>query len=349
MKKTVLLIYSNYSSFVAKDVEILEKEYNVVKYRFKLQKQLTIMIWELLKQLFFIIRHIWSVDIVYSWFSDFYTLIPFAFARMLGKKTIIVVGGYDAVSIPKLKYGLFYKRDVRQMFGKASFRLSDYILPVDESLIQSTNYFADKDGIKVGVKNYVLNLRARFQVVPTGYDTDFWKAIPLEREKSVLAFGYASSMQKFVGKGHEFLIRVAACMPDVRFNIIGVGDNIMPYAESIATPNVTLYNSRTQKELLIQLSQNKVYALFSMSEGMPSSVCEAMLMGCVAVGSNVGGIKNIIGDCGYVLDHDNIEQAAELIQNALESDGEFVARGRKRIIDLFPSKLRETKLYEIIG
>ena len=123
----------------------------------------------------------------------------------------------------------------------------------------------------------------------------------------------------------------------------------MPYAESIVTQNVNLYSSMTQKELLNQLSQNKVYALFSMSEGMPNSVCEAMLMGCVPVGSNVGGIKNIIGGCGYVLEHNNVEQAAELIQKALDSDVEFASRGRKRVMDLFSSKLRESKLVEVIG
>ena len=348
-EKTILLFYSNYSSFVAKDEEILKKKYNVIKYRFHLQKNIFKMLWELVKQFLFVVTHIWKADVVFSWFSDFYSLLPFVFAKMSGKKTIVIVGGYDAVAIPELNYGLFNKKDVRQLFGTLSFKLSDYILPVDKSLIKSTNYYIDKHGLKVGVRNYVSNLKAIIKVVPTGYDFKFWKAIPGHRSKSVVAFGFASNMQKFVGKWHEFLIRIAERMPDTQFTIIGIDDLIMPYARSIASENVTLFNSLDQDELLYKLSHSKVYALFSMSEGMPSSLCEAMLMGCVPVGSNVGGIKSIIGDCGFVLEHQDIDKAVVLVQKALNTSNQMAALGRERIIDLFPSELRANELYKIVS
>ena len=347
-KKTVLLLYTNYSTFVAKDYAILSKGYNVIKYEFKPQKKLSRMLIELLKQKLFLLINIWKVDIVYSWFSDFHSFLPFLFAKILGKKTIVIVGGFDAVSIPKLHYGLFHKKDLRHRFGVWSYKLSDYILPVDESLIDSMNFYADPKGLKVGVKAYVPGLKASFKSIPTGYNPDNWIIEPKERTNSVIAFGYAGNMQKFVGKGYDFIIEVAKKMPDIEFHLISIRNKMKSYAESIAPQNVKITDSLPQNKLLDELSKHKVYTLLSMSEGLPSSLCEAMLCGCVPVGSNVGGIRNVIGECGFIINHKDISEAVKAIRNALDADKEFSECGRKRITDLFPINNRETELNKIL-
>ncbi len=347
-KKTVLLLYTNYSTFVAKDFEILKRKYNVITYEFKPQKKLSAMLFQLIKQLFFIIGNITRVDIVYSWFADFHSLIPFVFARLLKKKTIVIVGGFDAVSIPSLKYGLFHKKDLRQRFGVWTYKLSDYILPVDESLIDSMNYYADAKGLKVGVKAYVPGLKAIFKSIPTGYNPNNWIVSNEKRTNSVIAFGYAGNMQKFVGKGYDFIIEVAKQMPDINFHLISIRDKMKDYAKGIAPSNVTITDSLPQDRLLEELSKNKVYALLSMSEGLPSSLCEAMLCGCVPVGTNVGGIKNVIGNCGFVINKKNVNEAVNAIRKALDVDEDFAKCGRKRISEILPIDLREKELIKIL-
>ena len=347
-KKTVLLLYTNYSTFVAKDDAILNKGYKVIKYEFKPQKRLSKMLIELLKQKLFLLINIWKVDIVYSWFSDFHSFLPFLFSKILGKKTIVIVGGFDAVSIPELKYGLFHKKDLRQKFGIWTYKLSDYILPVDDSLIDSMNFYADPKGLKVGVKAYVPGLKAKFKSIPTGYNPDDWIINKNERKNSVIAFGYAGNMQKFVGKGYDFIIEVAKQMPDIEFNLISIRDKMKDYALEIAPSNVNIADSLSQDKLLEELSKNKVYALLSMSEGLPSSLCEAMLCGCVPVGSNVGGIKNVIGDCGFVINHKDVNEAVDAIRKALDTDKEFAQCGRKRISELLPINNRETELNKVL-
>ncbi len=347
-KKTVLLLYTNYSTFVAKDDTILNKHYNVIKYEFKPQKKFTKMLIELLKQKLFLLINIWKVDIVYSWFSDFHSFLPFLFAKILGKKTIVIVGGFDAVSIPELNYGLFHKKDLRQKFGIWTYKLSDYILPVDESLIDSINYYADDSGLKVGVKAYVPGLKAVFKSIPTGYNPENWVVERQKRKKSVIAYGYAGNMQKFVGKGYDFIIEVAKLMPDIEFKLISIRDNMKDYASKIAPSNVSITDSLPQDKLLEELAKTKVYALLSMSEGLPSSLCEAMLCGCVPVGSNVGGIKNVIGDCGFLINHKNVDEAVTAIQKALATDDDFAKCGRNRISKILPINLREKELIKIL-
>ncbi len=347
-KKTVLLLYTNYSTFVAKDDVILKKNYNVIPYHFQSQKKLSSMMFEMFKQKIFLLVNIWKVDIVYSWFSDFHSFLPFLFAKMLGKKTVVIVGGFDAVSIPELKYGLFHKKDLRQKFGRWTYKLSDYILPVDESLIDSMNYYADKKGLKVGVKAYVPGLKAVFKSIPTGYNPDNWVVGTYERKKSVVAFGYAGNMQKFVGKGYDFIIEVAKKMPDIDFHLISIRDKMKDYANEIAPTNVTITDSLPQDKLLEELAKNKVYTLLSMSEGLPSSLCEAMLCGCVPVGSNVGGIKNVIGDCGFLINNKDVDEAVVAIRKALDTDDDFAKCGRKRISEILPIDLREKELIKIL-
>ena len=347
-KKTVLLLYSGYSTFVAKDIEMIKKGYNVIPYLFTPQKNLVGMMLEMFKQKMFLLVNIWKVDIVYSWFSDFHSFLPFLFAKMLGKKTVVIVGGFDAVGIPELKYGLFHKKDLRQQFGIWSYKLSDYILPVDDSLINSMNYYVDPKGIKVGVDAYVPGLKAVIKTIPTGYNAADWKVNTNKRDNSVVAFGYAANMQRFVGKGYDFIIELAKKMPDVNFHLISIKDEMKSYAESLAPDNVKITEGLPFDKLLDELGRNKVYALFSVSEGFPSTVCEAMLCGCIPVGSNVGGIKNIIGDCGFVVNSKDLNQAEDAIRKALYAKPDLANCGRERISNLFPSELREKEIFKIL-
>jgi len=348
MKKIVLLVYTNYSTFVAKDEEILKKKFDVITYEFHSQKKFSLMLLELLKLKLFILINIWRIDIVYSWFADFHSLIPFLFARLLGKKTVVIVGGFDAVAIPELKYGLFYKKDIRQRIGVWTYKLSNYILPVDDSLIDSVNNYADPKGLKVGVKAYVPGLKAIIKSIPTGYNPDNWIVKERIRKPGVIAFGYAGNMQKFIGKGYDFIIEVAKKMPEVEFHLISIKGKMNDYARSIATDNITITDSLSQEKLLEELSKYKVYTLLSMSEGLPSSLCEAMLCGCVPVASNVGGIKRVMGECGFLLENKNVDEAVKLIKKALATEPGFAKCGRERISEMFSIERREKELFEIL-
>jgi glycosyltransferase involved in cell wall biosynthesis len=64
-------------------------------------------------------------------------------------------------------------------------------------------------------------------------------------------------------------------------------------------------------------SSYKVYAQFSLSEGFPNVLCEAILCGCVPVGSNVNGIPTIIKDKNLILNKRSLNEAKKVLNNAV--------------------------------
>ena len=92
----------------------------------------------------------------------------------------------------------------------------------------------------------------------------------------------------------------------------------------------------------------KVYCQLSCREGLPNSLCEAMLCGCIPVGSNVGGIPHAIGDTGYLVDYGNDEQIIRSIEEALQASPSQGISARKRIATLFALATREKQIVRII-
>ena len=72
MKKKILFIYTNYSTFVRTDFDILASEHEVIKYQYKPVKGLPKTAVQFLKQLFYLVFNIWKFDVVFIWFADYH-------------------------------------------------------------------------------------------------------------------------------------------------------------------------------------------------------------------------------------------------------------------------------------
>ena len=73
-----------------------------------------------------------------------------------------------------------------------------------------------------GIKNYVDNVSAKFEVVPTGYDDTKWNKLEgVEKQKMVMTVGGSPDERTFKRKGLDFLLKVAKEMPDTKFIIVG--------------------------------------------------------------------------------------------------------------------------------
>ena len=345
-EKKILLLYTHYSSFVKADFEILSEKYPVDRYQFIPHKKLFPFVWQFFKQLSFLLLKGWKYDVFFIWFADYHSLLPILFARSTGKKSVVVVGGYDAVSIPEIGFGLFYRKNLRSWFGNHSFRNAAVILPVDASLIQSTNYFVNAEGQKIGILNYVKGIKALIKTVPTGYRSDFWKRKNVKQQGDVITVGGCSDTKVFRRKGHDFFLELALSMPQYYFTLAGLSDDIMAKLSGQIPSNVTLKGFISQTEMIDLFSSHHVFTQFSLSEGLPNTLCEAMLCGCIPVGSAVNGIPHAIGDSGFVLNEKDLQKAQELIILAMnETDQQSP---RDRIMNLFDYNRRKTELYQII-
>lgn len=350
--KHIFLIYGKSSSFIREDIVFLESSYYLTEYQFKPTKNFLLFAFKQMKLFWYLILNFRRYDIYLSWFADYYSLLPLFIGRLSGKRNIIITGGFDAVTIPQLKYGVFSKKDLRYWLVYYAYKFADYILPVDKSLEKGINYYGspDEKGIPTGVRSFIPKLKAQFEIIPTGYDENKWfKENNIKKDNTVICIASTPDQRTYALKGFDLFIEVAKRMPHVKFTIVGFNKKMEEFANTKKTPNVSITGFIPNDKLPAVLATQKVFALFSLSEGLPNTLCEAMLCECIPVGSNVNGIPTAIGETGYIINSKNISEAIKAIENAL-NDGENKGQeARQRIINKFSQAQRREKLHAVIN
>ncbi|MBS4057194.1 MAG: glycosyltransferase family 4 protein [Bacteroidales bacterium] len=351
-RKSIWLVHPGLSTFVQADIDMLKAHFHVSTYHYVASKNPLRFAFELISLKVVALLTLWRHEVVYIWFADYHAVIPAIFGRLFRKKVIVAVGGFDAVAIPDIKYGVFFKDNFRAWCALKTYQMAHLILPVDQSLIKGHNVYADPSGkgYPVGIKHFVPKLKARIEVLPTGYDTSVWQRnTDIEQKPSVLTIAGAAKMQTFILKGLDLLIETARLLPETSFTIVGLHHEMSVYASGIIPENVVLAGYIPNAKLPDVLSAHKVFVQFSLSEGLPNTLCEAMLCECIPVGSNVNGIPRCIGSNGFILQSKNAAQAAALITKALATDKEAGLRARDHIARNFSKKQRAEKLLRLIS
>jgi glycosyltransferase involved in cell wall biosynthesis len=299
MKKKILFIYTNYSTFVKTDFEILASEHEVSKYQFKPVRGFLKTAIQLIKQKIFLLFNIWKFDAVFVWFADYHSFLPVLFAKILGKKSFVVIGGYDVANIPELKYGSL-SSPLRKILTLFSIRNASLCIPVVENLEKKVKEIAPKSITKT---------------IYTGYQFDLKEISELkkEREKWVLTVSITNNRQRFLIKGLDRFRELAESLPDFKFCVVGVSEEAKQLFNLIPK-NMVLLPPLNQLELTEYYLKASFYAQFSRSEGLPNALCEAMLYGCIPMGLDVGGISTAIGKNGLIMNDWNVNAAIDFIQ-----------------------------------
>jgi len=348
MKTRILLVYSSYSSFVRRDHEMLRKHFRVDTFHFKNSKKPAKLFGEMFRQLFFLLTKGRKYDLVFLWFSDFHAFLPLFLSRILGYRSLIIIGGFDAVSIPEIEFGVFYRKNIRQRLVRYNYRRADLLLPVDSSLIFSENSYCGTVQ-QVGVKAFIPNLQTPFLTLPTGYDETGWKRkTDVELRFDFVTVAGSRDLVSYRRKGIDFVLELAKLLPEYSFLVIGLEAVSLQTAKEHAPENVTLLPYLKQEEIISWLSASKVYLQLSLSEGLPNALCEAMLCECIPVGSSVNGIPFAIGDTGGILEERDPDTALVLLQNWVKADRSFGQKARERIIQMYPAGQRENGLLKAI-
>jgi glycosyltransferase involved in cell wall biosynthesis len=330
-KKKILIITKTYSTFVLRDLGILEKKYRVIRFTYKGEKDLFSNILAQLSLKFWLLRHIWTSYALYIWFADYHAFLPVLFSKIWKKKAFVIEGGYDTVIIPEIHYGSHFS-GLRSKMSSFAMKHASLNLPVCETLTPEIMRWAPN---------------AKIQHLYTGYDSNFFKAKG-QKKKLILTVATGNSEQRIRLKGINEFINVAQKLPDYRFIIIGIGREGRNHLINLPD-NCEIFDKMNQKELLTWYQQSKIYAQFSMREGLPNVVCEAMLCECIPVGFRVGGIPVAIGNAGYIIENRSIDGAVNAIKLAMDADSKNGIIARQHIIDRFPQKAREEKLLELLA
>lgn len=322
MRKTeeprVLLVYNNLSSFVQVDYDVLSRQFEVIPLHLgKLQ------------DLPYALRAALRTEVGFAWFGDFHAAVMTLLSRILRKKALVIVGGYDAASLPELGYGLFSTARGSLIAG-VSYRLADRILVVDDTLRDDIIRYTGMSGDKI-------------TYLPTGFDHDKWRPAG-EKENLVLTVAKIDAIRIKL-KGLDTFVRAAERVSEATFVLIGDYDRSSErYLRDIGPENLVFTGYLSRTELLSWYQRAGVYCQLSLREGLPSALCEAMLCGCIPVGTRVNGIPKAIGDTGYYVSYGDEEGTARAIRAALKAGSAQSLAVRERIATEFPLSRREEGL-----
>lgn len=321
----ILFVNQRLATFVKKDLDILSENHTVHSIYFNG-----------LKDIFDVYRQAKWCDITYSWFCSPHAFFTVLLSKVLGKKSVVVAGGYDVVNAPDIKYGVYFGsspiRILKQIFSMLTFKMVDLVLCVSKSNAEEAINNAKVHPDKIRLVYHGFN-----HVKYSPMDT-------MMKEQIALTVGDVSSSTS-LRKGHDLFVKSAAYLPHIQFVIVGKEfDDYAFRLKKDAPENVSFLGNVSNEKLLENFRRSKVYVQTSRHEGFGCAVAEAMLCECVPVVARRTALPEVVGDCGFYVDELTPESVADKIKEALSTGNDMGKNARKRIMDNFTEEKRGKEL-----
>lgn len=205
---------------------------------------------------------------------------------------------------------IFYKiQYINTIYGEEIYLSKRYhTMPIIKLLVKysSKNITISSGSLKVCLESGLKN--GKLEIIPFGVDTNFFKPITMDKDKKIfqiLSIGYLIER-----KGFEYLIKavneVLKERDDVKLKIVGSG----PLEKQIKNliieldleNNVEIISNISDEKLLEIYNSSNLFVLPSIvdsqgnTEGLGVVLLEAMACKLPVIGSNIGGIPDIIQD-----------------------------------------------------
>jgi N-acetyl-alpha-D-glucosaminyl L-malate synthase BshA len=189
-------------------------------------------------------------------------------------------------------------------------------------LVHVVSTHVEKKAKKLGAKKTI--------VIPNGVDTKKFK--PLDKAKLRKKYRILSDRHVIISvsrltekNGIDYLIKALALLKDLDVSLLIVGDgNQRPYLEVLTKKleledKIKFLGYVPHEKTVEYLNIGDIFVRPSLDEGFGIAFVEAMACGISVVGTNVGGIPDIIdnGVNGLLVTPANIEELAEAIDRLL--------------------------------
>lgn len=309
----LLFVKSRRASFIELDQRLLEERYDVC---------------ELYQPGHFtdpriVVREVLRADVIVGWWASWHTFLPFTLAWLLGKPSLLIVGGFDTAAEPELGYGY--------QLGGPRATLSRFVMQHARMLMTNSEYSREEIRRNIGippeqvrvVHHGIPEFDTAGGPLPAGFGGDPGRPIAL-----TVGIVDRTNLER---KGLRAFVQAAALVPEVSFVVAGkiVGD-AGAELERIAASNVQLTGWLQDDELGALLRHARVYVQASRHEGFGVSVAEAMLAGCVPVITRAGALPEVVGNTGVLLDDARPQAVALGVREALHLGTAEAARRRVR-------------------
>jgi glycosyltransferase involved in cell wall biosynthesis len=321
---SILFVRNDPAHFVDLDFQNLACRYPVTSCFLRSRRINPIVIW----------RQVLTHDLVFGWFASWHTFVPLLFARLLGKRSLLVIGGYDLANLPEIDYG-HQRGGVKKWVSRWTMRLAT-------SLITNAYYSRAEANRNAGLPE------GRVNVIYHGIPDPFGTLPRGPRAPMALSVGNIDR-SNLGRKGHEPFVRAAAFLPEAEFVLVGAWkDDAIDYLRRIATPNVSFTGRVDEKTLLDYYRRASVYVQASAHEGFGMSVAEAMLAGCIPVVTRAGALPEVVGEAGLYTRSQDPALLAQAIREALNEPDAARGRARQRILECFPLSKRQEAIEHLI-
>jgi len=284
-------------------------------------------------------RQINASDLVFVWFAGRHSAAAAFLARLRGLPLVIVIGGYEAVWIPEIKYGI--------RPGSASHRILRWIL-ASARLVLTVSEHTSR-----GMLTSLPDLPNQTRMIYNGVSTSHFNPGTTGSRVSVLCVGMIAA-HTITTKGWDLYWEAAAAMPDVSFIAVGpTSDDAARRFVNHRPANLTWLGPLHGPELVSAYQQASVYFQGSWHESFSLSVAEAMACGCIPVVTRVGALPEVAGDVGFYLADRTVPSAVSAIRAALQAPPEYRLRARDRIVSNFSAERRgellRAEIWRVLG
>ncbi|OGS43214.1 MAG: hypothetical protein A3K76_05720 [Euryarchaeota archaeon RBG_13_57_23] len=324
-KTRVLFIRPSKASFIEQDLKLLEKHYDVrtldVFEKGRSLGNKVSVFWRMFRGV------LWA-DVTYSWFAEVYALWAVRLSRLLGKQSVVVIGGYEVAQVPEISYGSALHPETREMVAKILSKAGKSIA-VSEFVKRSARTIAPD---------------ADIDVVYNAVDVD--ALVPSEPKMEIVVTVGGATRPRWVLKGIDIFVSASTKVPGAKFVVIGPFDQQVVDGLQKMNQAVEFTGELSRERLIEWLDKAKVYCQLSRVESFGFALAEAMSLECYPVVSDQGALPEVVGESGLIVPYGDPIAAAEAIKKGLRWVNGHDAR--TRIAERFSVDRREKDLCRVI-
>jgi len=284
---------------------------------------------------------IWNYDIAFLYFYKI-SFIPALLARLAFKK-VIYTGGID-----ELCPGIIAKRRDRIKF-QLLFKLN-YLLSTFCNIVSKT----DMENAKLCLNNFPKMSNAKLSYFPHSIDTvGYMEAEGTSKENIITTICWMASVGNVKRKGVDrtlaFFKKVLERNSEYKLYIIGTQGAGSDYLKELISEygiekSVFFTGEISEEQKISYLDRSKFYLQLSTYEGFGIAVVEAMMLRNYIFHTAVGGLKDTVGERGYVVedrrDYFDSLEVFFTISNNYNDYCDLLEENRKFIIDQFSREAR---------